>query len=282
MFDQIEQLKQKYTDKYVVVDERRPELSRFKGFAGVVKTVNMSGRALVEFDAYANVGWFDIELDYLKVVDQPPPKPAERQEKPAKAEAAPAKPKAPAPAGEKKLSPLEAARAQGPVKKPGEPAKQSTAKQSTGKQSTADILAAARGGAAPAKPAAGEKKPSTAEILAAARTAKGEAPASKPAESAAPAAAALKAAAPKAKLSTSDILAAARKNAAAAASAPSEAGAAPVAPSAASSAAPETAAAPEEASAPAPSAKPAKAAPAGGLPTGTAEIIAWCRQRDAK
>ncbi len=278
MFDQIEQLKQKYTDKYVVVDERRPELSRFKGFAGVVKTVNMSGRALVEFDAYANVGWFDIELDYLKVVDQPPPKPAERQEKPAKAEAAPAKPKAAAPAGEKKLSPLEAARAQGPAKKLGAPAT-----QSTGKQSTADILAAARGGAAPAKPAGGEKKPSTAEILAAARTAKGEAPASKPAESAAPAAAAPKAAAPKAKLSTSDILAAARKNAAAAASAPAEAGAAaPVAPAAASSAAPETAAAPEEAPAPAPSAKPAKAAPAGGLPTGTAEISAWCRQRDAK
>ncbi|HJT30637.1 MAG TPA: hypothetical protein VJ783_01125, partial [Pirellulales bacterium] len=155
VFDQIEQLKQTYTDKYVVVDERRPELARFKGFTGQVKTVNMNGRALVEFDAYANVGWFDIGLDYLKVVDAPPPKPAERHEKPAKAEAA-AKPKAPVAAGEKKLSPLEAARAQGAAKKPGEPAKK-----------TSDVLAAARAGAAGATakpPAAGEKKQTTAEI----------------------------------------------------------------------------------------------------------------------
>src|SRR5581483_1312522 len=69
VFDHIESLKQQYTDKYVVVDQSRPELARFHGLAGQIKTVNMSGRALVEFDAYNNIGWYDIELDFLKVVD---------------------------------------------------------------------------------------------------------------------------------------------------------------------------------------------------------------------
>ena len=45
---------------------------------GTIKTVNMSGRALVQFDANNNIGWFDIELDYLKVIDQPLPKPEEK------------------------------------------------------------------------------------------------------------------------------------------------------------------------------------------------------------
>lgn len=93
VFEQIEQLKQQYTDKYVVVDESRPELRRFKGQTGVVKTVNMSGRALVEFDANLNIGWYDIELDYLNVVD----KPLDKEDAPkakAKAPAAAAKPAA--------------------------------------------------------------------------------------------------------------------------------------------------------------------------------------------
>lgn len=93
VFEQIEQLKKQYTDKYVVVDEARPELRRFKGQTGIVKTVNMSGRALVEFDANLNIGWYDIELDYLNVVD----KPLEKEDAPkakAKAPAAAAKPAA--------------------------------------------------------------------------------------------------------------------------------------------------------------------------------------------
>jgi hypothetical protein len=139
VFDQIESLKQQYTDKYVVVDASRPELSRFRGLAGQIKTINMSGRALVEFDAYNNIGWYDIHLDFLKVVDKPPPKPAEEHAKPAKAAtpakpAAAAKPKAEAATGEKKLSPLEIARAQGAAKKPGD----------APKKPTNDILAAAR------------------------------------------------------------------------------------------------------------------------------------------
>jgi len=35
--------------------------SVFAALTGSVKTVNMSGRALVEFDGYNNIGWFDID-----------------------------------------------------------------------------------------------------------------------------------------------------------------------------------------------------------------------------
>src|SRR3954467_7325855 len=74
-FEQIEQMKRDYTDKYVLVDATRPELARFRDVVGRVKTVNMSGRALVEFDDYhVNIGWYDIDPEFLKVVDQPPPK----------------------------------------------------------------------------------------------------------------------------------------------------------------------------------------------------------------
>ncbi|MFM9068284.1 MAG: hypothetical protein ACKOUR_13250, partial [Planctomycetota bacterium] len=62
MFEQIEQLKQQYTDKYVVVDEGRAELLRFRGQTGTVKTVNMSGRARVQFEGHNKIGWYDIEL----------------------------------------------------------------------------------------------------------------------------------------------------------------------------------------------------------------------------
>lgn len=114
VFDQIEQLKQQYTDKYVVVDESRPELRRFRGQTGTVRTVNMSGRALVEFDANENTGWYDIELDFLKVIDQPLEKPEPAAKK------TPAKPAA---------------------KKPAAPA----TKPASGGMSVADMLAAARG-----------------------------------------------------------------------------------------------------------------------------------------
>ena len=127
LFNEIEKLKKDYTDKYVVVDVQVPELQRFDGMTGVVKTVNMNGRALVEFDQHENIGWFDIELDFLKVVD----KPVEVEKKPA------AKPAA-------KPAPAKAA-------KPA--AKQEESKPAAGGgMSVSDILAAARGGSsAPAK-----------------------------------------------------------------------------------------------------------------------------------
>jgi len=167
MFDQIENLKRDYTDKYVIVDAKQPELKRFRDQVGLVKTVNMSGRALVEFQDYINnIGWFDIDLSFLKVVDKPPPKPPEAKEKPAKpaaekpaAKAAPAKPSAPAAApaapGAKKQSVAEilaAARTKGgaPVAPPAKPAAEKPAPatvpaakaEPSKKLSTADILAA--------------------------------------------------------------------------------------------------------------------------------------------
>jgi hypothetical protein len=178
MFDVIERLKSEWTDKYVVINSSAPELARFAHATGTVKTVNMNGRCLVEFDQFNNTGWYDIDPAALKIVTEPLPKPAEKEAaKPAAATkpAAAAKPAAAKPA----------AKASG-----------------AGKPSTADILAAARakagGGAAPAaaKPAAADKKPaapspaasapaggklSTAEILARARAAKAGAAAATPA-----------------------------------------------------------------------------------------------------
>ena len=194
--DAAEALKTQFTDKYVKVDAGRPELARFSGAVGQVKTVNMNGRALVEFlDYHLNIGWFDIDLSCLTVVDPPPkdvtakPEAKRPHDKP-EGKAAPtsgdkqvADAKA---AGTKKLSPLEMARMQGAGGKGAAPAKSAADKPASAQKSTADILAAARGGAAaaPAKPTGG--KPSTADILAAARG-----------KSAAPAAASPTAPAPK-------------------------------------------------------------------------------------
>ncbi|MFM8702413.1 MAG: hypothetical protein ACKOHG_00795, partial [Planctomycetia bacterium] len=86
MFDVIERLKSEWTDRYVVVDGSVPELARFAAATGLVKTVNMNGRCLVEFDQYNNTGWYDIDPTALRVVPKPLPKPPEA--KPAKAPAA--------------------------------------------------------------------------------------------------------------------------------------------------------------------------------------------------
>lgn len=154
MFDVIERLKSEWTDRYVVVETAVPELARFGQATGLVRTVNMNGRCLVEFDQFNNTAWYDIDPSYLTIVPKPEPKPA--GEKPAKA--APAKP---------------AAKKADPAAKP------------SGKPSTADILAAARGKKAAAKPAAAKPaggKPSTADILAMARGKAAAAKATAPAE----------------------------------------------------------------------------------------------------
>ena len=132
VFELIESLKQQYTDKYVMVDDTRPELRRFRGITGIVKTVNMSGRALVEFDANSNIGSYDIDLDFLQIIDAPLPKP-EAQESAAKpaAEKPAAKPASTKPASTKP-APTEAAAA-----KPA-PAKPKTAKPSPAAAPKAD------------------------------------------------------------------------------------------------------------------------------------------------
>ena len=104
VFEQIEKLKRDYTDKYVEVDASRPELARFKNITGQVKTVNMSGRALVQFDAWDNIGWYDIDVDYLKVVPKPEPKEPAAKSKPKKPAAK--KPAAKAEAGPQGLAPV--------------------------------------------------------------------------------------------------------------------------------------------------------------------------------
>ena len=115
-FEQAELLKKQYTDKFVVVKANVPELRRFTGLTGVVKTVNMSCRALVLFDGAADIGWYDIDPAFLMVVDAPLPKKVASEAKPAKespaAKAAPAAKATPA-AGEKKASPLDMIRKQG-------------------------------------------------------------------------------------------------------------------------------------------------------------------------
>lgn len=90
-FEQIEQLRRQYTDQYVVVQGDRPELARFAGAVGQVKTVNCNGRALVQFDANSSRAWHDIELPYLQIVPQPEPKPV-AEKKPCPGKPTPVKP----------------------------------------------------------------------------------------------------------------------------------------------------------------------------------------------
>jgi hypothetical protein len=152
MFDVIERLKADWTDKYVVINCSAPELARFAQATGQVKTVNMNGRCLVEFDQFNNTGWYDIDPTALKIVPKPEPKPAaEKQEKPAKAAPAAKAPaaKAPPAPGAKKPSTadiLAAARAKGGAAPAAAKAAPAAAKPTGARPSTADILAAARGG----------------------------------------------------------------------------------------------------------------------------------------
>jgi hypothetical protein len=121
--ERAEQLKEKLTDKFVVVDNTIPELRRFANWTGKVRTVNMSCRALVEFDGPVDIGWYDINPDYLIVVDGPRPKVAPAAKAPAKAPAAAAateaKPAAAKPTAAAGKSPLDAIRAQQAAKAGG-------------------------------------------------------------------------------------------------------------------------------------------------------------------
>lgn len=112
--DRVDKLRREYTDRYVKVDAARPELARFQGMLGRVMTINLNGRALVQFDGLSNRGWYDIELDHLKVVDSPEVEAAQR--------AAPTKGKPPAKEeAREKLSPLELARLEKEVQEAEKP-----------------------------------------------------------------------------------------------------------------------------------------------------------------
>ena len=113
--DLAEKLKEKLTDKFVLVDASVPELKRFANWTGKVKTVNMNCRALVEFDGPVDISWYDIDPAYLTVIDAPVKRAA-----PAPAAKAPASPASPAvkPATPAGKSPLDAIRAQQAAAKP--------------------------------------------------------------------------------------------------------------------------------------------------------------------
>jgi len=70
--EQIEKLREQYTGRYVEISVQRPDLARFQGQLGQIQTVNLNGRALVQFDG-ANRAWYDIDLDFLRVVEKPQP-----------------------------------------------------------------------------------------------------------------------------------------------------------------------------------------------------------------
>ena len=112
----------------MVVDQSRPELKRFAGMTGVVKTVNFGGRALVQFDAYNNIGWFDIDRAFSEGHRRSAPKPADQE-----------------PKGERKAAPIKTDKPAA-AKPIGEEPKKAPAAGSV-----ADILAAARGGKANAR-----------------------------------------------------------------------------------------------------------------------------------
>jgi hypothetical protein len=137
--EQAEQLKRDLTDKWVVVDKTTPELRRFSGLTGKVKTVNMSCRALVEFNGSADIGWYDIDPSFLTVVDEPVKK--EKAAAPAKAEKKPAAGGKPSGGG----SPLDA------IRKAGGGA----AKKPAAGGSPLDAIRKAAAGGAPKKSAAG-------------------------------------------------------------------------------------------------------------------------------
>jgi len=66
-FDEAEQLKASWTDRYVRVRPGHPHYARFAGKVGRVVTVNYGGKAVVDF---ADGGWYDLPAsdEYLEVV----------------------------------------------------------------------------------------------------------------------------------------------------------------------------------------------------------------------
>ena len=95
-----------------MIDTQRPEFVRLREVVGQVRTINYNGRALVEFDG-SDRTWYDLELDYLKVVDKSQPNGDEEKPEAAAAKTPTAKPQQSAETTPtQKLSRLELARLQ--------------------------------------------------------------------------------------------------------------------------------------------------------------------------
>jgi len=69
--ERLESIKHEYMGQDVVVDASVPELAWLRNMRGRVVTINCNGRALVSFDNGKSGPRYDVELDYLKVVDKP-------------------------------------------------------------------------------------------------------------------------------------------------------------------------------------------------------------------
>jgi hypothetical protein len=63
-----EELKGRWTDKFITVNAARPELRRFKDIIGRVVTVNWNNKAVIDFQ---DGGWYDITAseEFLTIVD---------------------------------------------------------------------------------------------------------------------------------------------------------------------------------------------------------------------
>jgi hypothetical protein len=176
-FEEVDELKRSWTEKYVQVDDSRPELKRFAGRTGRVITVNMSGRALVQFDDAEGWGWgrYDIGLPFLKQVAAPAPAVKEKGVKHAEAE----KPQPVAgPSGEAKpaakMSPIELMRAKAAAKAAGEkpPAEApAPAEAKPAKMSPIEIMRAKAAAKAAGAPSAGQAPTSEAPAESAAKPA---------------------------------------------------------------------------------------------------------------
>jgi hypothetical protein len=68
-FDEAEQLKSAWTDKFVRVKPGLEQYKRFEGKVGRVITVNYGGKAIVDF---ADGAWYDVpaSADFLDVVPE--------------------------------------------------------------------------------------------------------------------------------------------------------------------------------------------------------------------
>ena len=116
-----ERLKAHWTGRTVAVRDPAGPLARFAGRVGTVRTVNMNGRALVQF-AGDDETWYDLDPRVLEEAEAPaeavppPVRPAVGEEpKGERGSKTHAKPQAMS-AGGKKLSVLEMARRQGAAK----------------------------------------------------------------------------------------------------------------------------------------------------------------------
>ena len=160
LFDQVQSLQREWTDQFVQVDDSIAELKRFAGLTGQVKTVNMSGQALVEFDGSEDIGWYDIHPQFLTVIEVEEEVEVQTEAETETTAAAPAKTAPPAEAADEapaaeaapavdtsKLSPLELARMQdvgGAAAAPAakKEASEAPAEKAPAKQKPAETLAA--------------------------------------------------------------------------------------------------------------------------------------------